>query len=77
MPILASKQLSGLVGGCLFDFSIFFYGFLYFGMLWLEPTTPLGGERGLSGYLVLHRLLMMGAIFGIAMMQFYMIVFSG
>ena len=72
------RQIAERFGGWLphLIFSMLMYGFLYFSMLWLVDYPMGRGARAIWMSAIAPSALMMGVIFSMAVMQFYMIVFS-
>lgn len=72
------RQIGERFGGWLphLMFSVFLYGLLYFGMLWLVDYPLTRGERAIWISGVAPSALMLSGVLGIGAMQIYMIIFS-
>lgn len=72
------NQIAERFGGWLphLIFSIFFYGVLYFAMLWLVDYPLRRGEKAIWVSGVAPSALILSGVLGIGIMQIYMIVFS-
>jgi hypothetical protein len=56
--------------------SVLLFGLLYFSMVWLVDHPLTGGERAIWISAIAPSALMMSVVFGLGVMQIYMIIFS-